>query len=369
MIPKTVQLIETEKELLALQEALVSLQTEFQVQQPAQSTEASQIALNRQMENVERIQFESLHLEVLLQKEDDATYQGLKTEEQAVFRRCQDLCQSLRHDTKQHTATLVKVKRAWNAEHTNSVPVTEVGGPLLNDDSVSEHGEMPTLTQVSIYDALREAIKTILPDIVVIDAENRIRTAGRRLDVMGSQTLFLETEHEVDVFMDYAMFQVKSGGKNIVERHYAVRKQAYSGDRLIALAALAKARFSLLTAIRASGDEGVIMHDPLCDEKLLLIDRGLCQIVKKQSNYAVLTHYLRLDDFAMTTGASTPIYLNSNVGHAMQQTLQPLIAHQQGTLLLDERDRKQVITELYKMAIHSDAAKAVHSRQLPMHTT
>jgi len=57
------------------------------------------------------------------------------------------------------------------------------------------------------------------------------------------------------------------------------------------------------------------------------------------------------------------------VGHTMQQTLQPLTAHQQGTMLLDERDRKQIITELYKMAIHSDAAKAVHSRQLPMHTT
>lgn len=365
MISKIEQLPATEKQLRALQEELVCLQAEFQAQQPAQSTDACQIALNRQMENVGRIQFESLHLEVLLRKDGDT---GLNAEEQAALERCQNLCQSLRRDAKQHTATLVKVKRAWNAEHTNSVPATEVREPLLNDDSVSEHGEMATPAQISIYDALRETIKTILPDIVVMDAENRIRTAGRRLDVMDSQTLFLETEHEMDVFMDYAMFQVKSGGKTIVERHYAVRKQAYSGDRLIALAALAKARFSLLTAIRASGDEGVIMHDPLRDEQLLFIDRGLCQIVKKQSNYAVLTHYLRLDDFAMTTGASTPICLSSNVGHAMQQTLQPLTAHQQGTMLLDERDRKQIITELYKMAIHSDAAKAVHSRQLPMHT-
>lgn len=363
MVSRKDNLAAIEQQLLALQADLARLQSACKSDEPAQSTEAGQLALNTQMGDIGQLQFECAHLEVLLQRIGESERQALTAREHVLFQRCQDRCQTLRRDAKQHMGTLIKIKRAWHASHT----APEEGALPSSDDDTSQHGETITSLHVSAYDAYREIMKTILPDIMAIDTEQRMRTAGRRLEVMDGQSLFLETTHEMDVFMDYAMFQIESDGKNVVQRHYALRRGAYSVERLAALTALVSARFSLLTVVRACGDEGAIVYDPLRDEQLLLIDRGLCQMAKKQSNYAVLTHYMRLPEFAMTTGASTPIQLNSDLGRAMQQTLQPLIGHHQGTLLLDERDRKQIITELFKMAIHGDAAKAVTSKPLPMH--
>lgn len=209
-------------------------------------------------------------------------------------------------------------------------------------------------------------MKEIHSDLILLDAEEMVNTAGRRLKVMEGKKLFLETEHEMNVFMDYCIFQYNRSGRNIAERYYDLRSSLYTGEKLAALTALKDARFSFLTVVRAADEHGVVVNDPLTGKELLMIDRGLHQLVKKDKNYAVLTHYLSLSEFVMTTGAATPVPLTSEAGKEMLAIFNKLVINNQKVQLLDEKSYKQCITELYKTVIHSDAAKIITSRGLPM---
>lgn len=93
---------------------------------------------------------------------------------------------------------------------------------------------------------------------------------------------------------------------------------------------------------------------------------GLHQLAKKQKNYAILTHYLQLPGFVMTTGASVPIALDTVVGEKMGLIFDRLIRHSHGVSELDIKSYLQCITDLFKMAIHEDVVKTVFSRELPM---
>ncbi len=97
-----------------------------------------------------------------------------------------------------------------------------------------------------------------------------------------------------------------------------------------------------------------------------MIDKGLYQIARKHSGYALLTHYIQMPNFILTTGASTPVLLNSIVGHNMWRIFKRLINHHQNEHKLEKSSYLQGITDLFKMAIHENIAKKVTSRDLPM---
>lgn len=318
--------------------------------------------INSLMDKASGYLLEMAHIESFL-KECNLYKGPLSPQQKTHIFACQQLCQSLMDSSRKMLQWIVQVKAEFNEA---SCPVPDD----TDQQRIFEHhvdNAIPSpVAMYENYQQLRSILKDIHKDLLFVDPENMINTAGRRLDVMKGKQMFIETEHEMNVLIDYGLFQYRKNGKNIAERYYDSSAALYSGSKLSALYALKNSRFSLLQIIKPVDEHGLLVNDPLIDQSFLMIDNGLHQLAKKNTNYAVLTHYLQLPGFVMTTGASVPIALDTIVGKKMQVIFDRAIRHSHGVSDLDSQSYLQCITDLFKMAIHEDVVKTVFSRELPM---
>jgi len=340
----------------------------FDLNEAVDPTPENRQLLNSLFEHTSGHLMEVSRIDSFFQGCDVVEINTLNSEQQVLLIKSQALCQSLKACSRKVLEWVVKIKGEFNEA---SCPV------LPSQDSINENGEnsetqtLETDSAVSskiiqTYHETREILKEIHAELIFLDPENMANTSGRRLKVMEGKSLFLETEHEMNVFMDYCLFQYYKNKKNIVQRYYNSHSSLYAGKKLAVLTAFKNTRFSFLKVIRAVGEYGLIVNDLLRGKDLLMIDNGLSQLAKRKESYAILTHYVCLPGFSMTTGASTPILLSSEAGKEMQAVFNDLVLHHQKQQVLDEKHYKQCVTDLYKIAIHSDSLKAVASRELPM---
>ena len=117
------------------------------------------------------------------------------------------------------------------------------------------------------------------------------------------------------------------------------------------------------------GVDGAIVYDAIQDKEFLLMDKGLCKAAKTGRDYCLLTHYITLPHFILTTGASTPIISNSTAAKKMKLIFNELVEQHQNKASPDKKNFYQCITDLYKIVIHDDVAKSISSRGLPMKHT
>ena len=75
--------------------------------------------------------------------------------------------------------------------------------------------------------------------------------------------------------------------------------------------------------------------------------------------------HLITPEFTMTTGASTPISLNSDGGKKMWSIFEKLINLKNANTIATP-SYYQAIADIYKTAIHDDLLKTVQSTVLPM---
>lgn len=296
---------------------------------------------------------EIAYIDAFLQSCDVLEINVLNPKQQVFLIECQVCCQSLRGSCKKILKKIVQIKSKSNEALRFASPY-----------QANEHENERNVVQ--LYYQTRDILSEIHRELILFDSEDMISAAGRQLQVMEGRKLFLDTEHEMNVFMDFAIFQSYKNGKNIAQRYYDMHSLHYAGEILAALAAFKDTRFSFLKIIRYVREHGLIVHDPLIGKSFLMIDKGLSALAKYNKGYAILTHYSCLPKFAMTTGAPTPIILTSEVGRYMRTIFSNLIFHHQKQQLLDEKSYKQCIADLYKMAIHNDATKIVASRELPI---
>ena len=174
------------------------------------------------------------------------------------------------------------------------------------------------------YQQYRSVLSQMHQELLFLDPRYMIETAARRLDLGDIHTIHIETDHEMNVLVDYGLFQCRQEGKNIIERYYQKHKGLYSGQKLLVLEILRNARVSLLKVIKPIGDNGLVVKDYLTNEILLMIDNGLHKLAKLHQNHAILTHYLVMPGFIMSTGAATPVDLTSASGIQMGRIEQSL---------------------------------------------
>jgi len=231
----------------------------------------------------------------------------------------------------------------------------------------SDKNYIVTAAMLDHYQQIRDILKDLHKELLFFDSDlqRMMDTIGRRLDVKDGNQLFLETEHEMNVFIDVSLFQYYKEGKTIIERYYQQNKDRYIGETLQILLALKNARFCLLDIIKPAEEGGLVIYDRLRQEELLLVDKGLSDVAKKVEQYVILTHYIKLPEFALTTGASTPVLVSNASGKTMLKIFEKLVAHHQNEQKLNHKDYLQAITDLYKTAIHEDVTKTVSSKLLP----
>ena len=73
-----------------------------------------------------------------------------------------------------------------------------------------------------------------------------------------------------------------------------------------------------------------------------------------------------MPDFILTTGASTPVSLDSTIGKNMWQIFKRLINHHQHEKILDKSSYLQCIADLYKNGYPRKYNEISNIRELPM---
>jgi hypothetical protein len=218
-----------------------------------------------------------------------------------------------------------------------------------------------------LYDQTRNVLKEIHVELLLVDPENMINTAGYALEVKEGNTLFIETAHEMDTLIDYGLFECRKNGKNIAERYFEKNHTLYGPKKLEILTALKNARFSLLETLDPMYECGVMVRDRLDDKVLFLVDRDLHSSISMTKNkYYLLTHYINMPLFSLTTGAATPVMKNSNIGETMWSIFEKIIQLEKNQGYNKVERRYRYVTDLYKMTIHEGLAQAVSSQRLPM---
>ena len=213
------------------------------------------------------------------------------------------------------------------------------------------------------YQQYRQILGEMHQEFLFVDPRYMMETSAKRLNLRNGNTFHIETEHEMNILMDYGLFQCRRDGNSIVERYYQKNKGLYTGHKLFTLNAVKNARVSLLQIIKPLGENGLIVKDNITNETLIMIDNGLNKLANSQHNHAILTHYLVMYGFIMTTGAATPVDLSSPSGIKMWDIFEKLIDYKQNS---NNTAYLQSITDLYKIVVHDNIAKEVASQPLPM---
>jgi len=331
--------------------------------QNVQSIPENRQQLNELLDRMGSYLREMAHLDAFIQECLLLDQTKISEAKKDVLDQCNVLCQTLRENSREIIKWTIETKRQLNDEQSqfSRADKTIIGA---NKEDVFLEKEI-YLDVLEEYDQTRTILKDVHQEILVFkDLSEMLQVAGRRLNISRGKVLSLETSHELDVFFDYCLFQYQVDGKTIPERYYDTYCHLHSGKELEILRAFKSSQFSLLKIKHAVGEYGLVVHDELTREDLFMIDRGLSQLAGRNQNHAILTHYLRLPHFIMTTGASTGVNLNSAEGEEMVETFQNLVQKRRKTTT--DGVCRQYITELYKIAIHKNVLKTVCSRELPM---
>ena len=308
--------------------------------------------------------FNISHVEVFLRDCEYLSSDIMTIKQQKTLLSCQQLYQQIKAKIVKIFEWSVKLKERLNQEGfvisdelENFISITKTSDSNINKQDL-----------LKLYDQTRSILKEIHVELLLVDPENMINTAGYALEVKEGNTLFVETAHEMDTLIDYGLFEYRKNGKNIAERYFEKNHTLYGPQKLAILTALKNARFSLLETLDPMYECGVMVRDWLNDKVLFLVDRNLHSSISMTKNkYYLLTHYINMPLFSLTTGAATPVMKNSSIGETMWSIFEKIIQLEKNQTAYNRFDRQcKHITDLYKMAIHEGLAQAVISQRLPM---
>jgi hypothetical protein len=155
------------------------------------------------------------------------------------------------------------------------------------------------------YRSLRQAGRDFSHRLVETLDNDAIHEAADRLGCLQGDTIVLDTEDAIAVIMDFALYHVRQGGLNAVDRHFRNSPPAPGTDERTYLEAMLQARYRLLRVDEAFSGFGLTVHDVLRDENGLLLDVAMSRSAQKGDVFA--GHVLSFPDFWMTTGAGLPL--------------------------------------------------------------
>ena len=263
---------------------------------------------------------------------------------------CQKLYQQIHTKTTKVFEWNVKLRKKLNEE-----------GYLIPDElencssvTTADDSKLSKEDLLASYDQTRNTLKDIHMELLLLDYEEMINTAGLALEVKEGNNLYIETPHEMSILIDYGLFAYRKNGKNIVERYFEKNHSLYGAQKLEILTALKNARFSLLEILEPMYECGLKVRDRLINQELILIDRGLYQSTCKTKNkYYLLAHYINMPLFSLTTGAAIPILQNSTMGIAMWNIFEKMLQLKNTPTAYNKLElHYKCITNMYKMLIH-----------------
>lgn len=217
---------------------------------------------------------------------------------------------------------------------------------------------------VARYDNIRKTLRDLNTKLMVGLSREGIERCAKRLEIAGhGNALHLNTEHEMNVFFDFCLYQYVHNDSNAIQKSFN-QFAGVNSEQVSIFEAAAKGYFAYLQILESVDDAGLVVFDLERQTEHLMIDRGLNAAAKKPGHYTIVTHVIRFNDFIMTTGASTPVNIDTDDGAKVQQRFEQFMK-QLTSGSIELKDRRQVVTDLYKICLHEDITGTVASPTLP----
>ena len=137
-----------------------------------------------------------------------------------------------------------------------------------------------------------------------LSKEDRLE-GGRKLGMLYKGGLWLDSEDQISVLIDYCLFDLRREGRNAIEQYLIDSPPDPDSDEMTCLQAMRHAKYSVFIVESAERGLGVTVTDLLSREHMLVVDLGFGSTAKPGLLFA--SRLLFHDGFAMMTGASLAV--------------------------------------------------------------
>jgi len=167
-------------------------------------------------------------------------------------------------------------------------------------------GDSPHRALLETYSRLRSLLLTMHDEAFKRMSKRGIRQAAQEIGLWRDHTLCFEAQSEMDMFLDYCLYNHLYRGLNGIQRYVRSRSDlGSSGDRALLAESMMCARYRVLEVESAEPGVGIAAEDVLRGEKLFVMDRGLGNTGGRDMFLAGTI--LTLPEFWMITGGTIPL--------------------------------------------------------------
>lgn len=181
-----------------------------------------------------------------------------------------------------------------------------IASRIKNSARSIELPEPPILAKwIERYRRLRrQAVEFNNPLVAAIDMKS-MHHAAKELGILRRGILVFESEEEMNVLMDHALYHAPSGGASIVETYFRDHPPAPGSDAEALFRAKRGAKFTLSFVVKRFPGFGLEVRDLLTDQPFLVADINFSN--SQCEGFTLAGRLLPLDDFWMFSGAMVPI--------------------------------------------------------------
>jgi hypothetical protein len=155
------------------------------------------------------------------------------------------------------------------------------------------------------YRRLRQISKEHHEAVLDIIAPDVVLEWARRLDLTQGRTVVIESENELILPEDLAIYLPRLGRSHPLDRYARAAQFAPGSDEAIVLEAMHHARFSLWRVERRHQTAGLILRDLLRDEDVWQVDEAMEK--EARPGVEMAARLLKPEDFAMTARIIVPV--------------------------------------------------------------
>ena len=185
--------------------------------------------------------------------------------------------------------------------------------------------------------------------------KNAIIECAKKFGAAKGRTLLLNSEDELSVLFNYAIFHHYINGKNAIDRYVSVNSNKIPEAERIVINAMQKAQYAILSLEKIIKHGGVIVVDYLNNQKKdLLIDINFSKTATDKILLA--TTILRYPRFIVTTGTSLPL---NTVIKDVAEDLHHFIERHTTFDSASKKDQTKFITKILKTCFAKNASENI----------
>ncbi|MFZ2447575.1 MAG: hypothetical protein WAW37_14565 [Syntrophobacteraceae bacterium] len=176
---------------------------------------------------------------------------------------------------------------------------------------------------LTTYKRLRNVHKTLNGQFASQLSKKSLLECAKKLGLAKSKVMIFDSPDEVDVLMDFCLYNSRKGGKTIIELYAQQTPPLPESDEMQVLQAMLDSHFSVFMVERVYTRRGVLLSS-FGQEKVFLMDLGLGDTAV--SGMSMAGRVLPFPDFHMSAGALLPLYEES-VSKAVFPILEKWLLH------------------------------------------